>query len=205
MKVYESEKEKLLDHEYDGIRELDNHMPFWWLWLFWCTIAFAVAYLFYYQILGWGPTQYEEYEQEMAAAEAKFGSPGGQQPAAEFTWTISEDEADIKAGKKLFHSPAQLCYTCHGGNAEGMVGPNLTDKYWIHGCTPGDIASSIINGFPDKGMLAYGSGTKISNEKVQQLASYIASLQGSEPANAKEPNMDRAQPCSEGPLAASDS
>lgn len=205
MKILESEKEKLLDHEYDGIQELDNHMPFWWLWLFWCTIAFAVVYLMYYQVLGWGDTQYEEYEQEMAAAEAKFGGSEQQEPASSFTWTISEEESDIEAGRKLFMSSSQLCYTCHGNNAQGMVGPNLTDTYWLHGCKPSDIASSIIHGYPDKGMLQYGSGSKISNEEVQQIVSYIASIQGSEPADAKAPNTDRATQCSEGPLAVSGS
>ncbi len=205
MKIRQGEEDKLLDHEYDGIRELDNHMPFWWLWLFFISIVFAVMYLLYYQVLGWGPTQVEEYEQEVAAAEAKFGGENNQEPAANFTWTVSTDEEDIQAGKELFMSSGQLCFTCHGNNGEGMVGPNLTDNLWLHGCKPEDIATNIINGFPDKGMLAYGSGTKISNEKVQQLVSYIASLQGTEPANAKEPDMNRAEPCTEGPLASSES
>jgi cytochrome c oxidase cbb3-type subunit 3 len=201
MKVYKGEKDKLLDHEYDGIRELDNHMPFWWLWLFFATIFFGVIYLLYFQVLDWGPTQYEEYQQEVAAAEAKFGGSEEQEPAASYAWTVSEDEADIQAGKELFMDSAQLCFTCHGNNGEGMVGPNLTDNQWLNGCTPTDVAKSIIEGFPDKGMLAYGSGTKISNEKVEQLVSYIASIQGSEPANAKEADQSRAQPCTEGPLA----
>jgi cytochrome c oxidase cbb3-type subunit 3 len=205
MKIRQGEEDKLLDHEYDGIKELDNHMPFWWLWLFFITIVIGVLYLLYYQVLGWGPTQIEEYEQEVAAAEAKFGGQEEQDPAASYTWTISDSEEDIAAGKKLFMDSAQLCFTCHGSNGEGMVGPNLTDNQWIHGCTPKDIAVSIIEGFPNQGMLAYGSGTQISNEKVEQLVSYIASLQGTEPANAKEADPSRAQPCTEGPLASSES
>lgn len=205
MKVYKGEEDKLLDHEYDGIRELDNHMPFWWLWLFFISIVFAVLYLLYYQVLGWGPTQIEEYEQEVAVAEAKFGSPEDNDAVDAFAWSISNEEEEIASGKELFMGSAQLCFSCHGNNAQGMVGPNLTDEYWIHGCKPADIAASIIHGFPDKGMLAYGSGTKINNEKVQQLVSYIASLQDTEPADAKEADTNRAQPCTEGPLAASDS
>lgn len=205
MKLFDDEKDKLMDHEYDGIRELDNHMPTWWLWLFYFSIAFSVGYLLYYQVFGWGPTQHEEYQMEVAAAEEKFGSPEEANPAEDFTWTISEDEADIAAGKELFMSSSQICFTCHGNNGEGMVGPNLTDNLWIHGCQPEDIALSIINGFQEQGMLAYGSGSKISNEQVQQLVSYIATLQGTEPDGAKEPDMSRAQPCSEGPLAQSDS
>lgn len=205
MKVFEDEKDKLLDHEYDGIRELDNHMPVWWLWLFYFTIAFAVGYLLYYQVFGWGPDQHEEYQQEVAAAEARFGTPEEGNPVEDFTWTISTDEEDIAAGKALFDNPAQLCFTCHGNQGQGLVGPNLTDENWMHGCTPKDIASSIINGYPDMGMLPYGSGTKLSNEEVQQLVSYIASLQGSNPPDAKAADMSRTQPCREGPLGSSDS
>lgn len=205
MKVFDDEKDKLMDHEYDGIRELDNHMPVWWLWLFYFTIAFGVGYMLYYQVFGWGPTQHEEYQQEVAAAKAQYGEPSQEQSVDDFTWAIREDEADIAAGKTLFESSAQLCFTCHGNQGQGLVGPNLTDEYWIHGCQPKDIAASIINGFPQQGMLAYGSGTKISNEEVQHLVSYIASLQNTEPADAKAPDQSRAQTCSEGPLAAAES
>lgn len=200
MKVFEDEKDKLLDHEYDGIRELDNHMPVWWLWLFYFTIAFGVGYLLYYQVFGWGPTQIEEYEQEVAAAEARYGKPEESNPIEDFTWAVSDEDSDIAAGKELFHNPAQLCFTCHGNNAQGLVGPNLTDEYWLHGCGPKDIAASIIHGYPDMGMLPYGSGTQLKNEQVQQLVSYIASLQGSNPAEAKAADQSRAQPCQEGPL-----
>lgn len=205
MKVFDDEKDKLMDHEYDGIRELDNHMPVWWLWLFYFTIAFSVGYMLYYQVLGWGPTQHEEYQQEIAAAEARYGAPEEQEPAEAFEWTISKAEEDIAAGKALFTNPSQLCFTCHGNKGEGLVGPNLTDQYWLHGCSPQDIATSIIEGYPDMGMLAYGSGTKLSNEQVQQLISYIASIQGTTPPNAKEPDTSRAEPCTEGPLAVTDS
>jgi cytochrome c oxidase cbb3-type subunit 3 len=205
MKVFDDEKDKLMDHEYDGIRELDNHMPVWWLWLFYVSIAFAVIYMLYYEVLGWGPNQHEEYQQEMAAAEAKFGTPEEQNPVEDYTWAVTTDEADIAAGKELYMASEQLCFTCHGNNAQGLVGPNLTDEYWMHGCQPKDIAASIINGYPDMGMLPYGSGTKMTNEEVQQLVSYIASLQGTDPPDAKEADMNRTEPCTEGPLAQSDS
>ncbi|MDZ7694917.1 MAG: cbb3-type cytochrome c oxidase N-terminal domain-containing protein [Balneolaceae bacterium] len=206
MKVFDDEKDKLLDHEYDGIRELDNHMPVWWLWLFYFTIAFGVGYLLYYQVLGWGPTQHEEYQQEIAAAEARFGLQEDEtNPVEEYTWTVSTDESDIAAGKELYMNPNQLCFTCHGNQGEGLVGPNLTDEYWLHGCSPKEIAASIINGYPDMGMLAYGSGTRMSNEQVQHLVSYIASIQGANPPNAKAADMSRAQPCQEGPLSGSGS
>lgn len=205
MKVFDDEKDKLLDHEYDGIRELDNHMPVWWLWLFYFTIAFGVGYMLYYQVFGWGPTQHEEYRQEVAAAEARYGTQEQENPVENFTWAVSTDEEDIEEGRELFMNPNQLCFTCHGNNGQGLVGPNLTDQYWMHGCQPKDIATSIINGYPDMGMLPYGSGSRLSNEEVQYLVSYIASLQGSEPDGAKAPDMNRAQTCTEGPLASSES
>lgn len=196
MKVFDDEKDKLLDHEYDGIRELDNHMPGWWLWLFYFTIAFSVGYLLYYQVLGWGPTQEEEYAQEMAAAEALYGGPR-EDPIETYDWSVLMDKEAIAKGQELYMSNQQLCFSCHGAQGQGMVGPNLTDKYWLHGCTPKDIARSIINGFPEQGMLAYGGGNQISNKEVEYLVSYITSLQGSNPPNAKEPDLDRATECEE--------
>jgi cytochrome c oxidase cbb3-type subunit 3 len=198
MKVLDDEKDLLLDHEYDGIRELDNHMPTWWLWLFYFTIAWGVGYLVYYYMLG-GPSQEELYEMEMAAAEEQYnlnsGGDAGPEGGADFTWAYLDDESRIAEGKEIFMSNNNLCYTCHGSNGEGLVGPNLTDELWIHGCSAEEMAISITEGFPDKGMIAYGSGAPMANDKVQSLISYIASIQGTEPAGAKAPDMNRAQPC----------
>lgn len=199
MKVFDDEKDLLMDHEYDGIRELDNHMPTWWLWLFYFTIAWSVGYIAYYYMLG-GPTQEELYEQEVAAAAEQYGiepegESGGEIEVSDFTWAFLEDQDRIEEGREIYMSNGNLCFTCHGANGEGMVGPNLTDDLWIHGCSAEEVASSIIGGYPDRGMIAYGSGARLSDEKVQSLISYIASIQGTEPANAKAP-IDRAVPCS---------
>lgn len=198
MKVLDDEKDLLLDHEYDGIRELDNHMPVWWIWLFYVTIAWGVGYMVYYYMLG-GPTQEELYEQEMAAAAEKYnlntGGDSDAQGESDFTWAYLDDEASITEGKEIFMSNANLCYTCHGAEGEGIVGPNLTDELWIHGCSAEDMAASIIEGFPDKGMIAYGSGAKLPDEKVQSLISYIASIQGTNPAGAKAADPNRTAPC----------
>ena len=198
MKVFEDEKDLLLDHEYDGIRELDNHMPVWWLWLFYFTIAWGVGYLTYYYMLG-GPSQTELYEMEMAAAEEQYnlnsGGDADPQGQADFTWAFLDDDARIAEGKEIFMGNGNLCYTCHGASGEGLVGPNLTDDLWLHGCTAEELATSIKKGFPEKGMIAYGSGAPMPDEKVQSLISYIASIQGTEPAGAKAPDMSRAQPC----------
>ena len=197
MKVFDDEKDLLMDHEYDGIRELDNHMPVWRLWLFYFTIAFGIGYLAYYYMLG-GPDQHELYEMEMAAAQERYGLEPEVDESGEpvqFEWAFLEDQARIEEGREIYMGNNNLCYTCHGGNGEGLVGPNLTDNLWIHGCSAEDVATSIIEGYPDRGMIAYGSGARMTDEQVQSVISYIASIQGSEPANPKAPDP-RATECS---------
>ncbi len=196
MNILDDEKDKLLDHEYDGIRELDNHMPVWWLWLFYFTIAFGVGYVFYYEVFEWGPDQHEEYELEMAAAAEKYKSDEEPAAAASFEWAYSDDAAIIDKGKEIFMGMSNLCFTCHGNAGEGLVGPNLTDDYWLHGCSAEELAKSITEGFPDKGMVAYGSGAPMSNEDVNAVISYIGSLQGTNPPNPKAIDEARAVQCS---------
>jgi cytochrome c oxidase cbb3-type subunit 3 len=196
MKILDDEKDKLLDHEYDGIRELDNHMPVWWLWLFYFTIAFGVGYLFYYEVFEWGPDQHQKYELEMAAAVEKYNLNENRESISDtFSWTYSEDEAVINKGKEIFMGMNNLCFTCHGSAGEGLVGPNLTDDYWLHGCTPQEVAKSITEGFPDKGMVPFGSGAPMPNDDVNALISYIGSLQGTNPPNTKAVDETRAIQC----------
>lgn len=196
MKVFDDEKDKLMDHEYDGIRELDNHMPGWWLWLFYFTIAFGVGYMLYYEVLGWGPSQEELYEMEIAEAEALYGGPR-EDPVESYDWALLTDDESIEKGRELYTNPQQLCFSCHGAQGQGMVGPNLTDEYWLHGCSPKEMAASIINGYPEMGMLPYGGGNEISNEEVEYLVSYMVSLQGTNPPDGKEPDLNRASECTE--------
>ena len=198
MKVFDDEKDLLMDHEYDGIRELDNHMPKWWLYLFYFTIAWGFGYLVYYQFTDVGLDQHEQYAAEMAEAAEFYGLGGDSDDAGAATateWTVETDDASIANGREIYMSTNNLCFTCHGGAGEGLVGPNLTDDMWIHGCTPAEIATSIASGFPDKGMIAYGSGARISDEDMTDLISYIASIQRTEPANPKALD-ERAVSCS---------
>lgn len=197
MKILDDEKDLLLDHEYDGIMELDNHMPKWWLWLFYFTIAWGFMYLLYYQFTGVGLSQEEQYEQQVAMAIEQYGlaPEGGNTSATALDWTFETDAASLENGKTIYMGMGNLCFTCHGGAGEGLVGPNLTDAYWIHGCSPSELAQSIAVGFPEKGMMPYGSGARISDEDMTDLISYIASLQGSEPVNPKPTDEARAVEC----------
>lgn len=195
MNILDDEKDKLLDHDYDGIRELDNHMPVWWVWLFYVTIAFGVFYLLYYQVFKWGPDQHQEYENEMALAAEKYKNAGSSGDTADFTWVFSSDADIIDRGKEIFLGAGNLCFTCHGAAGEGLVGPDLTDDYWMHGCSAEEVAVSIIEGFPDMGMVPYGSGAALSNEDVNALVSFIASLRGTNPANAKAADLSREAEC----------
>lgn len=200
MKVFDDEKDLLMDHEYDGIKELDNHMPKWWLYLFYFTIAWGFGYLVYYEFTDLGMDQHEQYAAEVAAAQERYGlTPDGEEGeavASAVNWEFESDQASIDNGKEIFMSTNNLCFTCHGANGEGMVGPNLTDDLWIHGCSAAEVATSIAEGFPDKGMIAYGSGARISDADMMDLISYIASIQGTSPANPKAADESRAVQCS---------
>lgn len=194
--ILNDEVDLLLDHEYDGIQELDNPMPPWWLYGFYFTIVLAVGYLLYYDVTGWGPSQIEEYEQEIAAAAERYGSGDTEEVVVDYSELVAfTDLQNLEAGRALYMSPANLCVTCHGANAQGLVGPDLTNEFWKHGCDLESIMISIRSGFPSMGMPAYGSGVALSDEQLQQLSSYIISIRGSNPDGAKAPNMARSVEC----------
>lgn len=192
--IFKDEKDKLLDHEYDGIRELDNHMPSWWVYGFYFTIAYAVVYLFVYEVTDIGATQAEEYENEIAWAQEYYNleSPDENQGPLFADATFLTAEEDIAKGKELYFG---ICQACHGNNGEGMVGPNMTDEYWIYGCDAPTIMRGIKSGYPQKGMAAYGGGKSLNETELQQLASYIISLQGTNPANPKPIDPARETEC----------
>lgn len=179
----EKEKDILLDHDYDGIRELDNVLPPWWVALFWVGVINGFAYLGYYHVWDLGPSSSEEYVAEMQYANAQvkqFLSRKVEQ-VDENNVAIVEDETKLNFGGALFIAN---CAACHGQNGEGGIGPNMTDKYWIHGGHINDIYKTIKYGVPAKGMIAWKS--QLRSVDIQNLASYILTLQGTNPANSKE-------------------
>lgn len=184
----EQEKDVMLDHNYDGIRELDNKLPPWWVWGFYVTIFFAVGYVIYYHISGTGPLQAKEYQiaMDQAAAEKKaFLEKTGGMISAESV-TLLTDASAIDAGKTTFMS---YCKTCHGDFGQGNVGPNLTDEFWIHGGGIKNVFNTITEGVPAKGMISWKA--QLSPKAIQEVASYVLSLQGTKPAGAKDPQGEK--------------
>ncbi|MDF9795997.1 cytochrome c oxidase cbb3-type subunit 3 [Catalinimonas alkaloidigena] len=180
----EREEEIMTDHEYDGIVELDNNLPPWWKAMFYITIIFGVAYLLHYHVFDTGDLQGAEYEKEMVEAkaqvEAYIATAGANVDESNVTFVEAEER--LANGQTLF---IQMCAPCHGQAGEGGVGPNLTDKYWIHGGSISDIFRTIKYGVPAKGMIPWES--QLSPTQMQDISSFIITLEGSNPPNPKEP------------------
>ena len=186
----EKEADVLLDHDYDGIKELDNALPPWWKWGFYFTIIVAIIYLLRFHVFKTGPTPEDEYNTEMQIASAKMDLYRSKNKAQfDETNVTTADAAGIAEGKKIFSG---TCFPCHGANGEGGIGPNLTDNYWLHGGTIKDVFKTITYGVPDKGMQAWGK--TFSPTDVRNLASFVLSLKGTNPPNAKAPQGDLFDP-----------
>ena len=172
----------LLEHEADGIKELDNLLPRWWVWLFYLSILFAIIYMVYYHVLGWGDLQIAQFDKEFARGEQIKAAALAKFEASLTSLEPLTDAVVLAQGKQTF---TMLCAPCHRADAGGLVGPNLTDDYWIHGATFVDNLKIIINGVPEKGMLSWKSMLKPS--EIHAVASYIYTLRGTKPENPKPP------------------
>lgn len=196
-KLVPKDKEQDIDlgHEYDGIRELDNSLPPWWLWLFYGTILWSAIYLWYYHVSDRGPDQQQEYVAAMELGEAEKAKFLATQANSvdEKTVTLLTDASAIAEGKETYTAN---CMVCHGANGEGLVGPNFTDKYWIHGGRINDLFKTIKYGVPEKGMISWQS--QLRPAAMQKVASYILSMQGTNPPNQKAPQGDLYDPAAGG-------
>jgi cytochrome c oxidase cbb3-type subunit 3 len=182
----DKEADLLLDHDYDGIKELDNALPPWWKYGFYITIVVAVFYLLKFEVWHTGMNPTEEYNTEMTTAKIETEAYLASAKENVDENSVTElDVAGIAAGKAIF---AKTCVPCHLAEGQGLVGPNLTDEYWIHGGGIKDIFKTIKYGYPDKGMQSWQS--TYSSVQMQQLASYIRSLKGTNPPNPKAPQGD---------------
>lgn len=176
--VNKNEKDLLLNHEYDGIRELDNDLPPWWINLFYITIVFGVIYLLGYQVFGWFDSQDTEYQKEVVA----YNELMKKSESPSIATHVSNDDlkGDVLAGDIIYKTN---CVVCHGAFGEGKIGPNLTDRNWIHGGDFESIQKVISEGVPAKGMLSWKP--ILGAKSVRQVARYVMSLQGTNPTDAK--------------------
>ncbi|MDX1440569.1 MAG: cbb3-type cytochrome c oxidase N-terminal domain-containing protein [Rubricoccaceae bacterium] len=185
-KAPESSDRAIQGHKYDGIREYDNPMPGWWVWLFIATIVFSPIYA-----LGLHQFDFiDSYEENLAESQAELaeirevyettGPSFKTDPGA-----LREYAADplmTVAGSETYTT---LCAACHGDQGQGLIGPNLTDEFWINGGSPEDIFLNIAEGVPANGMPAWN--TSLSDEEIAQVMSYVISLEGTNPPNPKPP------------------
>jgi cytochrome c oxidase cbb3-type subunit 3 len=198
-------RDELLDHDADGIREFDNDLPRWWLWTLYVTVIWSVVYLINYHLLS-APflgerTIAAEYQAEVVAAGTPTGLPapssaGAPVATAHGSLSLLTDAESLAKGKALYNAQTSMCATCHRADLGGLVGPDLTDDFWLHGCSVAAIAASVQVGFPTRGMPPFGGGPALTVEQLQQLSSYILSTRGSAPAGAKPKDPERDVACS---------
>lgn len=177
--------DKLLSgHEYDNIKELDNNLPKWWTWLFIITVVWSVVYVTQYDLLRAWPYQDQEYQNEMAAA----GVPASGSAVAAFDTNMvaQTDKASLDEGALIWDKNCKVCHL----QGQGLVGPNMTDQFAIHGCRYSDVVKIITIGVPEKGMISWK--TQLSEVQIKQVASYCMTLVGQTFSNPKEPQGD---PC----------
>jgi cytochrome c oxidase cbb3-type subunit III len=163
----------LLDHEYDGIKEFDNPMPRWWRWIFWASFYFSIGYIVHYHLTGNGTSVQGEYEADVALArEADAAALLGNAVTEETLSKLAADAPMMADAAKLFST---RCSSCHGGNAEGLIGPNLTDGYWLNG----DATLLAIHTIVGEGVLAKGMPSwnrQLRPIEVAKLAAYVGTL-----------------------------
>ena len=184
----EKEETVMLDHNYDGIRELDNYLPPWWKWLFYATIIWGGGYLFAYHVAGSMPLQDDEYQAEVKKADDELRALKKAEPGEvidENTVTAIADASALADGKGTYTS---ICASCHRTDGGGDIGPNLTDAYWKHGGDIKSVFKVVKNGVSGTNMVAWGSS--MSPEKIRNVSSYVLTLAGTNPVNAKKPEGD---------------
>ncbi len=181
--IKDPSSDPLTDHDYDGIKEYDNPLPTWWLAIFQLTIIFGFLYFIHYQF-GGGPTLTQELDVAMKSIEKAAAQHAPAETETEnMLTTAMKDPKALELGATVFTAK---CASCHGPQLGGLIGPNLTDNFWLHGKgTRLDIVKVIRKGVPEKGMPPWES--LLSKEEVYGLTAYIISKKGSNPANPKAP------------------
>jgi cytochrome c oxidase cbb3-type subunit III len=188
LKPLSMEKDLVMEHTYDGIAELDNPTPPWFMYLFYSSIAIAFVYLFMFHVVGDGKIMTTEYAEEIAIAEKanelymkKFANS-----VNENNVTVLTDAKSIEDGGVIY---AKNCVACHGDKGQGGVGPNLTDEFWLHGGSIKNVFHTITEGVPEKGMISWKKS--LNPIQIQHLVSFLSGFQGTNPANGKAPQGDK--------------
>lgn len=176
----DSAEGKLMNHEADGIKELDNLLPRWWVWLFNFTVAFSVVYMIYYHVVQAGDLQAAEYTKEWKRGEEIKSASIAKFEAGIGSLTPSSDKAVLIEGQRIYTT---YCSPCHRPDGGGLVGPNLCDDYWIHGSNYVDNVKTVINGVPAKGMLTWRG--VLNPEQIKAVSSYVYTFRGANPKNPK--------------------
>ncbi len=167
-------QDQVREHDFDGIREYDNRLPNWWLWTFYLAIAFSFFYWLHYHVLHTGPSQWEEYRAEVKAEEARLAAIAAKNPLSdEKLLELSRDPQVVARGRAVF---MKNCVACHRADGGGLVGPNLTDDYWIHGGKPLQIMKTITDGVPEKGMVSWGP--VLGPLKIRDVTAYVLTIKG---------------------------
>lgn len=191
-------QDELLDHDADGIKEFDNALPRWWLYGFYFTIVFAAFYLVNYHLLPrpliGRAGMVAEYQAELEAA-SRTAAARPHVARNGIALAALTDATSLEKGRAIFEGPDSTCFSCHRNDLGGLVGPNLTDNAWLHGCSIQDVVNSITTGYPLKGMLPFGIGKQLTDEQVLQVASYVLSKRGSNPPAPKPADPERDKAC----------
>lgn len=188
-KSIEQEADVMLDHDYDGIKELDNVLPPWWVNLFYATIIFGVIYLVRFHVMG-DYNQAQEFDQEVAAANIEIEKNKLNSPKEEITFdkvTLLTDAESLAKGKEIY---TNACAACHKADGGGVVGPNLTDDHWINGGGIKNVFKLIAEGSKNNPTMV-GWAKTLGTTEVQKVASYVLSLQGTKPAGGKAPEGEK--------------
>ena len=183
----EKEEMVMTDHEYDGIRELDNNLPPWWVYGFYLTIIIAFVYIFHFHVFKTGDLQAAAYHREMAEAKAEVDAYLKSQAnnVDETNAEILTDQASLSVGKTIFETN---CWQCHKKDGGGQTGPNLTDDYWLHGGSIKDIFKTIKYGVTSKSMPSWKD--QLTPIQIHKVSSYVKSLVGTKAAEPKAPEGD---------------
>lgn len=188
LRPMEEEKDLVIEHSYDGIKELNNPVPAWFNILFLVTIIFAIGYLFYYHIGGYGELQDQEYATEMA--KAKVDQAAYLEKSAntidENSVMVDNTPTVLAEGKTIFNTN---CVVCHGDKGQGIIGPNLTDEYWLHGGGINNVFKTIKYGVPEKGMVSWEK--TLDPKQMSAVANFVLSLAGTNPPGAKAPQGEK--------------